>query len=128
MINKGMHPRVVLKEISLFRPQQKLGPQLFTDNTRTKLKIKLLLNPFPKLIPNTGGFPPSYLSSHKERKNGEGRCSVAMGKGCLSSQLLQAVSPFLNWHQKNLAVADLGKKANNTAGGGDRNFCVTTAP
>lgn len=72
MINKGMRPGVVLKEISLLSPQQKLSPQLFTDTLWTEAKETSSYTRFPKLFPDTLLLS-AYLPRKAEVLRGEER-------------------------------------------------------
>lgn len=57
-----------------------------------------------------------------------GRCPAATRKGGPSSRFLEVGVTGSHLAPEESALADSGKKANNTAGGEDRNSCVTTAP
>lgn len=103
MINKGMHPRVVLKEISLpppsfLSPQQKFSPhcllilrtqlyrKLTTPIRSTYSQYTLLLSLLSKQEESIALERGKITHSSKKSK---GRCPAATGEGRPSSQFLE---------------------------------------
>lgn len=75
MINKGMRPRVVLKDTSpLPLSPPKLSRLVFTDTLRMEPGSNPVLDPFPKASLRTLRFSPAYLTGGE--KSGSGKRKV----------------------------------------------------
>lgn len=86
MINKGMRPRVVLKDTSpLPLSPPKLSRLVFTDTLRMEPGSNPVLDPFPKASLRTLRFSPAYLTGGKR---------AALGRGKFTGVVQEAQSPL----------------------------------